>query len=228
MPTQDAGREAFLFEGGAEVLPKLVVVGVAATAKEPRGDAVDLVLDALDVGVGSVDRGNGVGAVQLDRIQQAVDGRLLALEPQPHGIDVVGHGGSRAIMAVEHSLELLEGVVAVVDKGLDLAGIEARVGAPVEERVGVGGLEAEMAEGKVKLTDAEGDVGQGTRGVVLNAHEEGPSKGIDGVDVLEGAGAVHGCAVECTTAFGQVAILQRTEMMHVSSRRWRARMYYNR
>lgn len=56
----------------------------------------------------------------------------------------------------------------------------------------------------MELADGEGDVRQGTRGMLLDTQEEGSGKGIDGVDVLEGAGAVHGWPREETSVASRV------------------------
>lgn len=139
MLVQDLRRKAFLFELRLELSPQSVFVadgsdngsGEVATVKEPCGDAVHLVLDALEVGIAAVHhvvRGCAGRAMQLHSIQQHIKTRLFILEPQSDSSRAVGESicltAARSIVAVEHCLELLECKVAILDDGLHLAGID--------------------------------------------------------------------------------------------------------
>lgn len=137
-----------------------------------------------------------IAGTDLDGVQEEGDIHFLVGNLCGDGGDAISQSGDVGwtggiFVSSEDGVELLEGELAVLDDGLELAGVDGGVGL-VEDRLGIGSLSAQMAEGNVHLADSDSGIIKGWRGYLFGAQIEGSGKGIDGVDVKGRRAAVHG------------------------------------
>ncbi|KND92324.1 Protein TOXD, partial [Tolypocladium ophioglossoides CBS 100239] len=103
--------------------------------QESRGNIVDLIIEslALETSLAALYRVLG----------RLVDARLFVGEPGPDGRSTIPYAiylaPTTGVILIEHSHELLEGKVAVLDGELHLAGVDGGRGPAIEEGIGVSG-----------------------------------------------------------------------------------------
>src|SRR3569833_442497 len=213
VPVQYVGREALADELCRELPPQLlfaVAACVTTAMKQARGDGVDLVLDSLELRV--VGRGRQRArlgrVVQLYRVQEDVDIRLLVGELGPHqgdhvllaALHISAALGARgpliaAPIFLEYGLELLEGEVAVLDDGRQLARVDAALLLlRVQQAVCIFGFGAEVSEHDVQAPHDGRDLGE-VRPGAPGAAMQRPRRAFDSFDGSSGGASnrSHAC-----------------------------------
>lgn len=167
-------------------------------SKDARSHYVDFFRDFVERGMVR-QRGRlvcGALRVDLDGVQEKGDIHFLLGNLCRDRSNAINQGGdigwaAGIVVSTEDGLELLEGKLAVLYNGLELAGVDGGVW-PVENRLCIAGLFSQMAEGNVHLADGDGGIVKGWRGYLFCAEIEGSGKGIDSVDVHGCRATVHG------------------------------------